>query len=213
MTSLPPLRNEADARDYTEGWGDETACERLTRFERLLLKENQHQNLISKASEAQLWLRHFADGAQLLEHVPRETHSKGAPGKWMDMGSGPGLPGLIIAILRPDFPVVLVESRARRVEFLHRCVDELGLESCTIEGKRLEVVTPFDAWVISARAFAPLDKLLRLSAPFSTNTTCYLLPKGRSAAHELENAKPSIRRKFHVKHSLTDAEAGIIVSR
>ena len=78
-------------------------------------------------------------------------------------------------------------------------------------GERLERIDPFPARVISARAFAPLDKLLRLSAPFSTKATRYILPKGRSAAHELKEQKQSIRKLFHVEHSLTDREAGIIV--
>ena len=79
-------------------------------------------------------------------------------------------------------------------------------------GDRLERVKPFECSVISARAFAPLEKLLRLSAPFSTNATRYVLPKGRSAKHEWEQLKPSIRKLFHVEQSLTDDEAGIIVS-
>jgi hypothetical protein len=71
--------------------------------------------------------------------------------------------------------------------------------------------SPMIARAISARAFAPLPKLLTLSAPFSTSATCYVLPKGRSAAQELQELKPSIRAMFHVKHSLTDPDAGIIV--
>ncbi|MEP0390554.1 MAG: 16S rRNA (guanine(527)-N(7))-methyltransferase RsmG [Erythrobacter sp.] len=206
------LRTEDEARLYAKGLGDDKAGERLEQYASLLLDENQHQNLISKPSEASLWVRHIADSAQLLEHI---NHASGVDdgGHWLDLGSGPGLPGLIISILRPEMTVVLVESRARRVEFLDHCVSELGLGNCTIIGERLERVEPFDARVISARAFAPLEKLLRLSSPFSTKQTRYLLPKGRSASHELEKAKPSIRSMFHVKHSLTDADAGIIVSK
>jgi len=207
------IQGEDAARAYVERWADAAALERLKRYAALLLDENQQQNLISKPSEAQLWGRHIADSAQLLEHVSRETYANGAPGPWLDLGTGPGLPGLVIAALCPQIPVVLVESRARRVEFLASCVEELGLANCRIEGKRLERVEPFESWVISARAFAPLEKLLRLSAPFSTSATRFLLPKGRSAAHELEGLKPSIRTMFHVKHSLTDPEAGIIVSK
>jgi 16S rRNA (guanine527-N7)-methyltransferase len=118
----------------------------------------------------------------------------------------------VIAALRPDWEVILVESRARRVDFLEHCVETLALPRCRVIGERLEKVAPFPAWVISARAFAPLDKLMRLSAPFSTNSTRYVLPKGRSAAHELSEAKKTIRRMFHVEHSLTDREAGIIVN-
>ncbi|WP_108789545.1 16S rRNA (guanine(527)-N(7))-methyltransferase RsmG [Erythrobacter sp. Alg231-14] len=209
------IASEEEARAYVAGWGDALANDRLENFARLLLEENQQQNLISKTSEDQLWVRHFADSAQLLEHVPRETngHTAKGQGPWLDLGTGPGLPGLVIAILRPEYETVLVESRGRRVEFLEKCVEQLDLKNCIVEGQRLERVKPFESWVISARAFAPLEKLLRLSAPFSTRATRYLLPKGRSAAHELEQTKSSIRKMFHVKHSLTDAEAGIIVSK
>lgn len=204
------LEGEAEARDYTYGLArDEEARERLERYAQLLLEENQQQNLISKPSEANLWLRHIADSAQLLEHAGSEERD----GPWLDLGTGPGLPGLVIAILRPQLPVVLVESRTRRVDFLNRCIEELALSECDVLGDRLERISPFTAGVICARAFAPLEKLLRLSAPFSTKQTRYLLPKGRSAAHELGQAKSSIRKMFHVKHSLTDADAGIIVSK
>jgi 16S rRNA (guanine527-N7)-methyltransferase len=97
------------------------------------------------------------------------------------------------------------------VEFLESAIVALDLKKCRVEGQRLERVTPFPARAISARAFAPLAKLLSLSAPFSTRQTAYVLPKGRSAAQELETLKPSIRAMFHVKHSLTDPDAGIIV--
>lgn len=212
MTARTLLANESAAQRYVEQLATEDALERLKRYIELLLAENARQNLISKASEADIWLRHIADSAQLLEHVPRETSQEDAPGPWLDLGTGPGLPGLVVAILRPETPMVLVRSRARRVEFLEHCIGDLALSNCRVIGQRLERVESFPAWIISARAFAPLEKLLRLSAPFSTSGTHYLLPKGRSAAHELQASKPAIRKMFHVKQSLTDPEAGIIVS-
>lgn len=173
-----------------------------------LLEENKKQNLISRKSEDSLWLRHMADSAQLLLHVPRETQ-----GPWMDLGTGAGFPGLVIAALRPAMRVKLVESRARRVEFLERVRERLSLKECRVAGKRLELLEPFEAEVISARAFAPLPKLLNLSASFSTRTTTYLLPKGRSAAQECAELPAKRRALFHVEQSWTDAEAGIIVGR
>ena len=211
MSTIDLIETEEQARAYIENMADEAAFARLERLFELLLAENQRQNLISKASEAQIWQRHLADSAQLLEHVSRETlHADADP--WLDLGTGAGPPGLVIAALLPELPVRLVESRGRRVEFLQHCVDEMGLSQCAVIGDRLERVTPFPVSVISARAFAPLDKLLRLSAPFSTKATRYLLPKGRSAAQELEQQKKPIRTMFHVEQSLTDREAGIIVS-
>lgn len=205
------ITTEEQARAYIAGLTDSAGMERLEAFAALVLEENQRQNLIARATEPHLWQRHMADSAQLIENVSRETLGPNAPGPWLDLGSGPGFPGLVIAALCPNMPVVLVESRARRVEFLNHAIQTLGLIKCRVEGQRLERVTPFPARAISARAFAPLDKLLQLSAPFSTRATAYVLPKGRSAAKELESLKPSIRAMFHVKHSLTDPEAGIIV--
>ena len=202
------LSGEVAARDYVAGLTNAAGMERVEKLVEALLDENRRQNLISKPSEEQIWLRHIADSAQLLRFVPRETSERA----WLDLGTGAGFPGLVIAALQPDREVVLVESRARRVEWLERMVLQLDLPKCRVEGKRLELVTSFDAGTISARAFAPLEKLLRLSAPFSTNTTTYLLPKGRSAAQELQAMPRKIREMFHVEHSLTDANAGIIVS-
>lgn len=201
------LSDEVSARRYVEQIADQAAMERLEVLIAELLAENQRQNLISRPSEAQVWQRHIADSAQLLRFVPRETS-----GAWLDLGTGAGFPGLVIAAIEPEREVVLVESRTRRVEWLERMAEKLALPLCRVEGKRLELVEPFPARVISARAFAPLPKLLKLSAPFSTKATTYLLPKGRSAAQELESIPAKIRRMFHVEHSLTDAEAGIIVS-
>ena len=201
------LSDEVSARRYVEQIADQVAMDRLEVLIAELLAENQRQNLISRPSEPQVWQRHIADSAQLLRFVPRETS-----GTWLDLGTGAGFPGMVIAAIEPEREVVLVESRARRVEWLERMAEKLALPLCRVEGKRLELVKPFPARVISARAFAPLPKLLKLSAPFSTKATTYLLPKGRSAAQELESIPAKIRRMFHVEHSLTDAEAGIIVS-
>ena len=205
------IAGEEEARAYVAGLTDAEGMARIEAFAALVLEENQHQNLIAKATEAHIWQRHIADSAQLVQNVSRETFGAKAIGPWLDLGSGPGFPGLVIAALYPNMPVVLVESRARRAEFLERCVTALGLSKCRVEAARLERIAPFAARAISARAFAPLPKLLALSAPFSTSATRYVLPKGRSAAQELEDLKPSIRAMFHVKHSLTDPEAGIIV--
>lgn len=202
---------EDEARAYVAGLTDSAGMARLETLVAMVLDENQRQNLIARATEPHIWQRHIADSAQLLQNVSRETLGANAGGPWLDLGSGPGFPGLVIAALCPNMPVVLVESRARRVEFLHRAVAAMDLPKCRVEGQRLERVEPFAARAISARAFAPLDRLLNLSAPFSTRATAYVLPKGRSAAQELEALKPSIRAMFHVKHSLTDPDAGIIV--
>lgn len=159
---------------------DPAAAERIACLIALLAEENARQNLVAAASLAVVWQRHIVDSAQLLTHVPRETS-----GPWLDLGTGAGFPGLVIAALRPDCEVVMVESRARRVEWLERARIALGLDHARVVGARLELVESRPFSVISARAFAPLVRLLDLSARFSTKDTLYLLPKGRSAQQEL----------------------------
>ncbi|MEP5937672.1 MAG: 16S rRNA (guanine(527)-N(7))-methyltransferase RsmG [Erythrobacter sp.] len=203
--------DESSARQFVQGFADEDALKRLDLLAQLLIEENSRQNLISKPSQDQMWQRHIADSVQLLKFVPRETCMAGE-GVWLDLGTGAGFPGLVVAAIFPQMLVILVESRKRRVEWLNVAKQEMGLSKCEIDGRRLEVVEPFPARFISARAFAPLPKLLRLSAPFSTAETTFLLPKGRSAAQELQDLPRKCRKLFHVEQSLTDPEAGIIVS-
>ena len=205
------LTSEGAARDYCASLTDSAGLARLDRLADLLRAENREQNLIAKASENILWRRHFADSAQLLFHVPRGTQEGAAP--WIDLGTGAGFPGLVIAALRPEIPTILVESRRRRAEWLARAAASLDLRNCRIEAQRLENVESFAVAAISARAFAPLPKLLRLSARFSTRDTVWLLPKGQSARQEIVELPPAVRRMFHVEHSVTDEKAGILVGK
>ena len=201
------IGDEASARAYVASLGDHQAMDRLERLVEKLIDENARQNLIADASISHMWQRHIADSAQLLAHVPRETIAN----PWLDLGTGAGFPGLVISALRPDWPVRLVESRTRRVEWLRDVVADLRLSRCEVIGMRLERVETFAASVISARAFAPMPKLMDLSARFSTAETVWLLPKGRSAAQDLANLPAALRKMFHVEQSLTDSEAGIVV--
>lgn len=184
---------------------DAKAMSRLELLASLLAEENQRQNLVSAASLDQVWLRHIVDSAQLLCHVPR-----GTSGLWLDLGTGAGFPGLVIAALKPDIEMLMVESRARRIEWLDRARIALGLSRAQIIGQRLEMIEARPVSVISARAFAPLERLLALSAGFSTSDTIWLLPKGRSAQQELDDLR-TWRHVFHVEQSVTDPQAGIIV--
>ncbi len=124
---------EDEARAYVAGLTDAEGMARLEQFAALVLAENQQQNLIAKATEPHLWQRHIADSAQLTQNVSRETFGANAGGPWLDLGSGPGFPGLVIAALHPNMPVVLVESRARRVEFLNRAIEALRLPKCRVD--------------------------------------------------------------------------------
>ncbi len=201
------ITTEADACTWLEARPEfnAEARARLECLVAMLGEENQRQNLVSAASLEQVWLRHIVDSAQLLAHVPRET---GKP--WFDLGTGAGFPGLVIAALRPETEVIMVESRARRIEWLERARIAMGLDNARVAGQRLELVETREAGVISARAFAPLQRLLELSSRFSTGDTVWVLPKGRSAQQELDDLR-KWRHVFHVEQSLTDPQAGIIV--
>ncbi len=201
------LTSEAEAKAWLQSLPDcdAVAFERLELLVRLLREENLRQNLVSAASMDQVWVRHIADSAQLLGYVPRETMSP-----WLDLGTGAGFPGLVVAALRPDIHIVMAESRPRRADWLESTRTVLALDKAEIFCGRIEALPNAPFRVISARAFAPLGKLLDLSARFSTADTVWLLPKGRSAAQELQDLK-GWQRMFHVEQSLSDAEAGVIV--
>lgn len=184
---------------------DAAAWDKLERLLPMLVVENGRQNLVAKASIPHIWQRHVSDSAQLLLHVPRETSVT-----WLDLGTGAGFPGIIVSALRRNTQMTMVESRSRRVDWLQRVIDELELTNARVVGSRLEKVPSSNYDVISARAFAPLEALMALSARFSTIATTWVLPKGQSAAQELQELR-GWRHSFHVEPSLTDPIAGIVV--
>ena len=159
---------EVSGRDVSRETSD-----RLEHYAQLLRDEAKQQNLISASSLDSLWRRHILDSAQLIRFEPRE----GAP--WADIGSGAGLPGLVVALLVTG-PVLLIEPRRLRSEFLQRCIAELALAPrVMVAAAKVERVSgTFD--VITARAVASLDKLLTISTHLSTRKTLWVLPRGRS---------------------------------
>jgi 16S rRNA (guanine527-N7)-methyltransferase len=200
---------EAEAKKWLTtslGVSRET-MESLEAFVAFLKRESASQNLIAASTIEDIWSRHIVDSAQLFTFMDQSR----AETKWLDLGSGAGFPGLIIALLS-DFEVTLVESRARRIEYLQRAVEMLDISGrVTVMGMPLERMKTAPFSVISARAFAPLPKLFELAARFSTNNTLWLLPKGRNAATEWSDVKTVWDGVFSVKQSITDADAGILV--
>jgi 16S rRNA (guanine527-N7)-methyltransferase len=200
--------NEDEARAWVEREFDvpRETMGRLDAFTAFLRDENERQNLVSRGSLDHIWHRHIADSAQLLRWVPS------ADASWIDLGSGAGFPGLIVAALHRG-PMALVEERKLRVDFLRRAAEVLGVQARTeVIGGRAQRVERRTFDVISARAFAPLGRLLELGTRFSTHNTRWILPKGRNARSELEAAAPSWQGEFRIEPSLTDPDAGIIVA-
>ncbi len=202
------MMDEGEARQWLVDHCDvsrETLA-RLQDFVNLLRPESERQNLVSRASLEHVWERHIVDSAQLVRLAPATA------GTWLDLGTGAGFPGLIVAALHRG-RVTMVEERKKRVEFLREAVAVLGLDGrCDIEPIKAERVEARPFEVISARAFAPLDRLLSLGERFATLETRWVLPKGRKVQSELEAAKSSWQGVFRIEPSITDAEAGIIVA-
>lgn len=176
---------------------------RLDKFVDLLLAENKAQNLISKASETDVWSRHIEDSLQLLEQAPPDA-------SWLDIGSGPGLPGIVLAIAGVR-EITLVEPRRLRTDFLERCRDALALEGVTIvTGKAEKLSGTYD--VITARAVAPLTRLFEIGEPLLRSGGQWVLPKGRSAEKELVEARATWQGTFRLEPSRTDPDARILVA-
>jgi 16S rRNA (guanine527-N7)-methyltransferase len=179
-------------------------CARITAYVDLLKTAAEQQNLIAPSTIERVWERHVLDSAQLARFEPVDGAS------WADIGSGAGLPGLVVALLT-EGPITLIEPRRLRVEFLRETVSTLGLSKrVTIECAKVERVEGrFD--VITARAVAALDRMLAMAGHLAKPGTVWVLPKGRNAQSELAQA----RRNWHcdalVEQSCTDPESQILV--
>lgn len=177
--------------------------EKLERFAQLLIEGNQRQNLIAPNSVAELWTRHILDGAQLLGLAGRE-------GRWLDIGSGPGLPGMVVAILGGR-PMTLNEPRKLRAEFLRQAVAELALPEVTIAECKVERVNgTYD--LITARAVARLDRLFGMACHLAHSETKWVLPKGESAQSELDEAMEAWQGSFRLVQSRTHPASAIVIA-
>lgn len=160
---------------------------RLSTYVDLLCKRNEQLNLVAESTLPQVWRRHILDSAQLLELIPEQARTI------VDLGSGAGFPGMVLAIMlaaRPGVTVHLVESIQKKCRFLEEVAQATGAPA-QVHWTRAEALSGLKADVITARAVAPLDKLLGMAWPFFADNTIGLFLKGKSAADELTLATKS----------------------
>ena len=178
--------------------------QKLEAFADLVEKWSQKINLVSRADAAVIWNRHILDSAQLF--VVEQEHPK----QWLDLGSGGGFPGIVVAILfRPTTKVTLVESDARKCAFLKTACIELSL-GADVVNQRIETLPPLQADVISARALTSLDNLLEFASKhLKPSGHCFFL-KGGKAHQELTEAKRNWKMAVEKIPSITQPSGTIL---
>lgn len=162
-------------------------------------------NLVGKNTLDRAWKRHVLDSAQIVPLIPADARSLA------DLGSGGGFPGLVIAAMRPDLEITMIESDARKAAFLGEAGRKMGLEKPPkLVIKRIEVAPPTMADVITARALAPLGQLLEWSDRHRTDTAICLFHKGKDWQAEVDEAKKRWDFSPDAIASVTDRDAVIL---
>jgi 16S rRNA (guanine527-N7)-methyltransferase len=215
----------ADAADFAAVFDvSRETLGRLEVYAALLVKWQKTINLVAPSTLDDIWHRHFTDSAQVVGVWGRARNgAAGAPMRWVDLGSGAGFPGLVVGILlaeRGQLALTLVDSDHRKAAFLREVVRETGLKSLIavdIIADRIEAAAnhskDVDATVVSARALAPLPKLLAWAQPYFGPDTVGVFLKGREAATEVAAVQGLAGWNLALEPSLTDAEAKIVLAR
>lgn len=181
--------------------------ERLKAFESMLIKWNGAINLVSRATISELWPRHFVDSAQVLKACPAICDH------WADLGTGGGFPGLVVAVLAkevlPGTRFTFVESDQRKATFLRQVSRETGA-NVTVLAERIELASPLDADVVSARALAPLNMLCAYTAQHCRSGGTAIFQKGATYADELADAQKHWSFDHSIHPSQTDRAAVVL---
>jgi 16S rRNA (guanine527-N7)-methyltransferase len=185
--------------------------DRLDRFVAVLLTWQQRVNLIAPSTVSEIWTRHIADSLQLIALAPQARI-------WVDLGSGGGFPGLVVACALADragAQVHLVEANAKKAAFLREAARLTGAPAL-VHGERIEAFlrkAPAAAQVVTARALAPLAELLAYACPLLKSGACGLFPKGQDVESELTEAAKYWKIQASLAVSRTDPKARIVVVR
>jgi 16S rRNA (guanine527-N7)-methyltransferase len=202
-THIRPLTMPLTADGFAKRTGvSRETFARLQAYVALLGQWNSRINLISRNTMSDVWRRHILDSAQLYPFLPPRTQVVA------DLGSGAGLPGLILAAMGVP-QIHLIESDQRKCAFLREAARVMDVP-VTIHAKRIEQVSGFTVDVITARALASLDQLIEISGPFRKRETLCLFLKGENAAEELAVAQARWRMKSERLPSLSDASGTIL---
>jgi 16S rRNA (guanine527-N7)-methyltransferase len=199
---LAPALDAAGFAALSGATADEVAA--LDRYRLMLAEWNEKMNLVGPATLEVFWSRHAWDSAQLLPLAPDAL-------KWADLGTGAGLPGVVLAVLgkkRPMFHVELVDSLAKRCRFLQAVVDALELPA-TVRNARAESLD-LAVDVVTARACAPLHRLLGYAQPYLRRGATGLFLKGQDVASELEEATRYWELEADVLPSRSDPRGRIV---
>ncbi|WP_375253929.1 16S rRNA (guanine(527)-N(7))-methyltransferase RsmG [Yoonia sp.] len=180
---------------------------RLELYSQLVTKWTPKINLIARSSITEIWNRHIIDSAQLYRFAPDSY------GKWVDLGSGAGFPGIVMAIIaiekQPGAEFVLIESDQRKATFLRTAAREIGLK-VSVLADRIENLPQQTADIVSARALTSLSGLLALSERHIARDGVCLFHKGKQAEQELAEARAGWRFALEDHASLTDPEARLL---
>ncbi|WP_421730381.1 16S rRNA (guanine(527)-N(7))-methyltransferase RsmG [Brevundimonas sp.] len=199
------LMTADDFQALTGAWPERMAD--LEIFRELLVETNAVMNLVGPDSLPDFWNRHVFDSSQLLDLAPEAK-------TWADLGAGAGFPGVVLAILlkgRADAHVHLVDSLQKRCRFLQSVVDELNLPATVVWGRAEEQAIKVD--VVTARAVAPLEKLLGYAQPYMARGAQGLFLKGEKAEAELQEAAKVWHFKADLSVSRSDPRGRIVTVR
>jgi 16S rRNA (guanine527-N7)-methyltransferase len=207
------IRQIATSADFAAAFDvSRETIERLEVYEALLRQWQKAVNLVAPSTLDAVWHRHFADSAQIVRLAPAGARS------WVDLGSGAGFPGLVVAILLAETGarITLIESDSRKCAFLREVARKTGI-TVDILSTRIEQATTQakvePPEVVSARALAPLDRLLGLAAPLFTPSTVGVFLKGRDAALEVETAAKAWTFAVEMVPSITETTGRVVVIR
>ena len=180
------------------------SIEKLKKFTRLVLKENQNRNLIAKSTENQIWHRHILDSAQLVKFIDFKVNSMA------DLGTGAGFPGLVVEIFNKNkaFHVKLYEKSPVKRRFLMGVIKELSLNAEVLGDVRDQVI---DSEIIICRAFKKLDQIIQVSREIAKKPHKLMILKGQNAQKELKKSFKTKKYPYKLENSMTNKDSKIIL--